>query len=165
MEEKTRQIVPVCNCVVGSFSHCLVELCNIHVPYLMEDPVRFWRETGVIRMVSPAEGFETGEPECPRECRCRPLHPSNCTLPGRGPKYGPVSRQHTVLFPESPCRCAMVHYCLYSWRWEFLLLSLGGGLTFSPEKGVQDSQARSISVQTSYWRLVLSWCPQTSFSG
>lgn len=48
-------------------------------------------------MGSPAEGFETGEHQCPRESQCRPLQPCNCTLPGRGPKYGPVSRQHSPL--------------------------------------------------------------------
>lgn len=165
MEEKKWQIVPFCNCVVGSFSHCLVELCNIYVSYLMEDPVKVWRERGVIRMVSLAEGFETGEAECPRECQCRPLQPCNCTLPGRGPKYGPVSGQHTVLFPESPCRWmpnGSVLLLLQKVRVSSTVFGRGPYL-FPRERGT--GQSGQISFCADLLLKACSWCPQTSFSG
>lgn len=114
-----------------------------------KDPVKVLKGRGVIRMVSLAEGFETGEAECPRECQCRPLQPCNCTLPGRGPKYGPVSGQHTVLFPESPQMDAQWFSTAFTPEGESFFYCLWErAFTFSPEKGVQDSQARSVSVQT-----------------
>lgn len=47
-------------------------------------------------------------------------------------------------------------------------LSLVEGSTFFTEKGVQGDQARYVamsSLQSSFWRFIVSWCPRTSFSG
>lgn len=113
--------------------------------------------------VSQREALKQRSPGAPESARAGHSKPLTALYRARGPSMAASLDNTLALFQRGPGGdWAMACYCPYFRGWEFLLLSLVAGFTFFSEKGGLDIFVLSLQVP---WRLILSCCPQISFSG